>query len=115
MAVERSMELLQGTLDVLVLRTLEQGPTHGYGVSRSIRERTGGVLEVQDAALYKALRRLERRGWVNADWGLSENNRRARYYALTKAGARQLEREAAAWRRYAEAVFAVLGPHAKEA
>lgn len=109
------MNLLQGTLDVLVLRTLAHGPTHGYGVSHWIRERTGGVLEVQDAALYKALRRLERRRWVKAEWGLSENNRRARYYALTKAGARQLERESVAWRRYADAVFAVLGPRATKA
>lgn len=112
---ERSTDLLQGTLDVLVLRTLEHGPMHGYGVSRWIRERTGGVLDVRDAALYKALRRLERRGWVKAEWGLSENNRRARYYALTKAGTRQLDREATAWRRYADAVFAVLGPRATEA
>lgn len=115
MADDRALDLLQGTLDVLVLRTLEQGTTHGYGVSRWIRERTRGVLEVQDAALYKALRRLERRGWVRAEWGLSENNRRARYYELTKAGRRQLEHETAAWRRYAEAVFAVLGPPARQA
>lgn len=108
MAQPTSLELVQGTLDVLILRTLQWSPTHGYGVSRWIRERTGGVLEVQDAALYKALRRLERRGWVDAEWGVSENNRRARYYRLTTAGRRQLQREASAWRRYATAVFTVL-------
>jgi len=110
-----TLELVQGTLDVLVLRTLEQGATHGYGVSRWIRQRTKGVLDVQDAALYKALRRLERRGLVRAEWGVSENNRRARYYALTRSGARQLKQETDAWRRYAEAVSAVLGPQAEGA
>jgi PadR family transcriptional regulator, regulatory protein PadR len=114
MGETRSMELLQGTLDVLILRTLQGSPAHGYGVSRWIRERTNGTLEVQDAALYKALRRLERRGLVAAEWGASENNRRARYYALTPAGERQLRQEAAAWRRYAEAVFTVLAPRAEE-
>jgi transcriptional regulator len=111
----RSLDLLQGTLDVLILRTLQWEPSHGYGVSRWIRERTGGALQVQDAALYKALRRLERRGHVVAEWGVSENNRRARYYALTAAGRRQLQREAAAWRSYAQAVFTVLEPLPGEA
>jgi transcriptional regulator len=104
------MDLLQGTLDVLVLRTLGAGPMHGYAVSRSIRQRTDGVLEIEDAPLYKALHRLERAGFVSADWGLSENNRRARYYTLTPAGRRQLQSEEFAWRRYAEAVFKVLEP-----
>jgi PadR family transcriptional regulator, regulatory protein PadR len=104
------MELIQGTLDVLILRTLAWGPTHGYGVSEWIRDRTGGTLAVQDAALYQALRRLERRGWVEAEWGLSENNRRARFYTLTAAGRAHLQEEAAAWRRYVDAVFQVLEP-----
>jgi len=104
------MDLLQGTLDVLVLRTLGAGQMHGYAVSRSIRQRTDGVLGIEDAPLYKALHRLERAGFVSADWGLSENNRRARYYTLTPAGRRQLESEESAWRRYAEAVFKVLEP-----
>ena len=104
------MDLLQGTLDVLVLRTLAWGAMHGYAVSRAIRERTDGVLEIADAPLYKALHRLERAGFVAAEWGLSENNRRARYYALTPAGRRQLKAEESAWRRYAEAVFKVLEP-----
>jgi PadR family transcriptional regulator, regulatory protein PadR len=114
MTEEHGLELLQGTLDVLILRTLQRTPAHGYGVSRWIRERTKGTLAVQDAALYKALRRLERRGLVSAEWGVSENNRRARYYALTKNGERHLQREAAAWRRYAEAVFTVLDPLPEE-
>jgi len=105
-----SMDLLQGTLDVLVLRTLASGSMHGYAVSRSIRQRTAGVLEIEDAPLYKALHRLESAGFVAAEWGLSENNRRARYYSLTPAGRRHLKTEESAWRRYAEAVFKVLEP-----
>jgi len=104
------MELLQGTLDVLVLRTLVWGPMHGYAVSRWIRDRTDGVLAIEDAPLYKALHRLERAGYVSADWGLSENNRRARYYALTAAGRRHLKVEESAWRRYTAAVAKVLEP-----
>lgn len=104
----RPMDLLQGTLDVLVLRTLTWGAMHGYAVSRSIRERTEGVLEIEDAPLYKALHRLERAGFVSAEWGVSENNRRARYYTLTASGRRQLKTEEMAWRRYADAVFKVL-------
>jgi transcriptional regulator len=104
------MDLLQGTVDVLVLRTLTWGPMHGYAVSRWIHQRTEGVLELEDAPLYKALHRLERAGFVAAEWGVSENNRRARFYALTPAGRRQLRAEESAWRRYAEAVFKVLEP-----
>ena len=83
---------------------------HGYAVSRWIRQRTDGVLEIEDAPLYKALHRLEKAGYVEAEWGLSENNRRARYYQLTPAGRRALKAEETAWRRYAEAVFKVLEP-----
>jgi transcriptional regulator len=104
------MDLMQGTLDVLVLRTLAWGPMHGYAVSRWIHQRTQGELEIEDAPLYKALHRLERAGCVSAEWGVSENNRRARYYALTTAGRRQLKSEESAWRRYAAAVFKVLEP-----
>ena len=104
------MDLLQGTLDVLILRTLAWEPMHGYAVSRWIRERTGGTLEIEDAPLYKALHRLERTQCVDAEWGLSENNRRARYYRLTAVGRRQLKAEESAWRRYAAAVFQVLEP-----
>lgn len=104
------MDLMQGTLDVLVLRTLAWGPMHGYAVSRWIHQRTDGELAIEDAPLYKALHRLERAGCVSAEWGVSENNRRARYYALTPAGRRQLKAEESAWRRYAAAVFKVLEP-----
>jgi len=104
------LDLLQGTLDVLVLRTLAWGSMHGYAVSRWIHQRTDGVLEIEDAPLYKALHRLERAGYVAAEWGLSENNRRARYYSLTPAGRRQLKAEETVWRQYAAAVFKVLEP-----
>ena len=104
------VELLQGTLDVLVLRTVAWEPMHGYAISRWIRERTRGVIEIEDAPLYKALHRLERDGYVAAEWGLSENNRRARYYRLTPAGKRQLRAQESAWRTYAEAMFRVLEP-----
>jgi len=106
----RPLDLLQGTLDVLVLRTLTWGPMHGYAVSRWIRQRTDGVLEIEDAPLYKALHRLERDKLVSASWGVSDNNRRARFYELTAAGRRRLKTEEVAWRRYAEAVFRVLEP-----
>jgi len=104
------LDLLQGTLDVLVLRTLSWDTMHGYAISRWIRERTRGVLEIEDAPLYKALHRLERDGCVSASWGLSENNRRARYYSLTARGRQRLKSEETAWRTYAEAVFRVLEP-----
>jgi transcriptional regulator len=104
------MALLQGTLDVLVLRTLTWGPMHGYAISRWIHERTDGTIAIEDAPLYKALHRLEGAGCVLAEWGLSENNRRARYYHLTPKGRLQLRQETSAWRRYAEAVFKVLEP-----
>lgn len=106
----RTLDLLQGTLDVLVLRTLAAGSMHGYAVSRSIRQRTDGVIDIEDAPLYKALHRLEHGGFVAAEWGLSENNRKARYYELTGAGRRHLRAEEDAWRRYAAAVFKVLEP-----
>ena len=86
------LDLLQGTVDILVLQTLAWGPMHGYAVASWVRERTGGVLELEDAPLYKALHRREKQGYVEAEWGLSENNRRARYYQLTAAGREQFER-----------------------
>ena len=100
--------LLQGTVDLLLLRALQAGPAHGYAVSRWVRERTDGVLAMDDAALYQALHRLELKEWIAAEWGLSENNRRAKYYALTTAGRRQLRTEVADWQRYAEAVQRVI-------
>ncbi len=107
---ESPLDLLQGTLDVLILRTLAWQPMHGYGVSRWIRERTGGTLAIEDGPLYKALHRLEHDGSIAAEWGVSENNRRARYYSLTPKGRRALKAEEHAWRRYVAAVFQVLEP-----
>lgn len=107
---ETSVNLLQGTLDVLILRALADGPRHGYAVSRWVRERTDGTLQIEDAPLYKALRRLEQAGCLTAEWGASEHRRRARYYQLTAAGRRRLRAEESAWRRYASAMFDVLRP-----
>lgn len=107
---ENTIDLLHGTLDILVLRALAGEAMHGYAVTRWIRARTDGALEIEDAPLYKALHRLERAGFVSAEWGVSENNRRARYYALTTTGKRQLTLEEGAWRAYAAAVFKVLEP-----
>ncbi len=106
--VRKSGTLLQGTVDVLILKTLTEGPTHGYGVSRSIRERTEGVLGLDDAALYQALHRGEAKGWIEAEWGLSENNRRAKFYRVTRKGSKHLQSAAGTWRQYAKAVFKVL-------
>lgn len=101
-------ELLQGTVDVLILKTLTRGEMHGYGISRWLREQTGGVLALQDAALYQALHRLQEKGLIESEWGTSENNRRARFYRLTAKGRSRLGTESASWLRYAEAVRVVL-------
>jgi transcriptional regulator len=103
-----SLPLLQGTLDLLVLRTLTNGPMHGYGIAVSVHERSAGTLAVEDAALYQALHRLDRQGSVDAEWRASDNNRRARYYALTPAGRKRLREQASSWRRYVQAVDAIL-------
>jgi transcriptional regulator len=102
------LDLLKGTLDVLVLKTLSWGPRHGYAVSRWIAETTDDALSVEEGALYTALHRLEQRGLVESEWGLSENNRRAKFYQLTKAGRAALRAQTATWTRYAQAVFKVL-------
>jgi PadR family transcriptional regulator PadR len=104
------VELLQGTVDVLILRALAWEPLHGYALSRWIRERSDGVLSVEGAALYQALHRLERKRWITPHWGVSENNRRAKYYRLTARGEQQLRAESEAWRTYAAAVTRVLAP-----
>jgi PadR family transcriptional regulator PadR len=103
-----TLSLMQGTVDLLILKALQQGPGHGYTVSRFVRERTDGVLQMEDAALYQALHRLEGKGWIASEWGLSENNRRAKYYSLTTAGKRQLREEVTAFTRYAAAIFKVI-------
>jgi PadR family transcriptional regulator, regulatory protein PadR len=107
---DSTLGLIQGTVDLLVLRALQPGPAHGYAISRWIRERTEGVLTIEDAALYQALHRLEGRGWIEAEWGLSDNNRKAKYYRLTPSGRRQVRAEVSLWKRYAEAVFKVIEP-----
>ncbi len=104
----RQMNLLQGTLDVLVLKALAHDPRHGYGVAEWVRNTTDGTLQVEDGALYTSLHRMEKRGWIAAEWGISENNRRAKYYSLTKAGRAELAKASGDWARYAEAVFKVL-------
>ncbi|HWH51452.1 MAG TPA: PadR family transcriptional regulator [Gemmatimonadaceae bacterium] len=103
-----SVELLQGTLDLLVLKTLSWGSTHGYGIARWIQDVTGDVLRVEEGSLYPALHRLEKRGWIDASWGLSDNNRRAKYYRLTSRGRQELRAEASSWALFSKAVSAVL-------
>lgn len=102
------MDLLHGTLDVLILKSLALGPAHGYAVSRWIEDRTDGAFQIEDAALYKALHRLEAQDAVESSWGVSDSNRRAKYYQLTKRGKEMLRAEAQVWHRYAAAVLAVL-------
>jgi PadR family transcriptional regulator, regulatory protein PadR len=108
MAHTADLALLQGTLDVLVLKALVFGPRHGYAVASWIRDTSDETLNVEDRALYVALHRLEDRGWVEAEWGLSENNRKAKYYQLTAAGRKALRDQTARWGRYATAVYKVL-------
>jgi PadR family transcriptional regulator, regulatory protein PadR len=107
---QRSLGLLQGTVDVLILRTLAWASMHGYGISRWINDRSDGALAVEDAALYQALHRLERKGLVESEWAISEKNHRAKYYSLTPAGRRQLEAEVAQLRQYTAVLFRVLDP-----
>ena len=106
--------VLPGTVELLILRALADGPQHGFGISRDLRERSDGVVELQDAALYQALHRMRREGLVSGEWGMSENNRRARFYRLTAAGERRLAREDRDFRRYVDAVLRVLGPDPAE-
>ena len=108
------MALLQGTLDLLILRTLLFGPQHGQGIARAILKESDEVLLVDHGALYPALQRLETRGWIAAKWGVSSNNRKARFYSLTKAGRKQLAHETGQWRKLAAAMARVLGPEIAE-
>jgi PadR family transcriptional regulator PadR len=102
------IDLLHGTLDVLVLKTLSWGPQHGYGISRFIEERTRGVLEIEDAALYKSLHRLERDGSIEAEWGVSENNRTAKYYRLTAQGRSRLRTGVSSWQAFVQSAAKAL-------
>jgi PadR family transcriptional regulator, regulatory protein PadR len=110
-----STDLLQGTLDLLILRTLALEPMHGWGIALRIQQLSRDVLQVGQGSLYPALHRLEYKGWIRADWGTSDNNRRARYYALTRAGKKQLDAELATWDRLSTAVALVLGRNPAEA
>jgi transcriptional regulator len=101
-------ELLQGTLDLLILKTLAAGPMHGYSIAQRIQERSEDVLVVEEGSLYPCLYRMEEKGWLAAQWGKSENNRRAKFYSLTRAGRRQLEEETAIWERVHRAITLVL-------
>jgi PadR family transcriptional regulator, regulatory protein PadR len=103
-----SAELLQGTLDLLILKTVALEPMHGWGIAQRIQQVSKDVLQVQQGSLYPALYRLERKGLIQAEWGASENNRRAKYYSLTKAGREQLEKEQAEWERLSSAVALIL-------
>jgi transcriptional regulator len=115
MSREASVALLQGTLDVIVLKTLSWGPMHGYAVARWIQQTTDDVLRVEEGSLYPALYRLETRGCVKSSWGLSENNRRAKYYRLTPAGRRQLAEESTTWAVFSDALGKILTATAQPA
>lgn len=108
------MELVQGTLDMLILRTLGGGPMHGYAIARRIQQASDGVLQVEEGSLYPALHRMERRGWIEAQWGRSETKRKAKYYRLTPAGRAQAEAQAKSWNRLVEAISGVMGTLAAE-
>ena len=106
--LEQGIDLPQGTLDLLILRTLRLGPNHGWAISERIHQVSNKVLQVQQGSLYPALHRLERRGWIKAHWGASDNNRRAKYYELTRSGRKQLEAEKTVWLRLTAAVARIL-------
>jgi PadR family transcriptional regulator, regulatory protein PadR len=106
--MNQSAEVLQGTLDLLILKTVALQPMHGWGIAQRIQQISREVLQIQQGSLYPALYRLERKGWVRAEWGASENNRRAKYYTLTKAGRQQLDKELAQWERLSSAVALIL-------
>lgn len=101
---EEKMDLLQGTLDLLILKALKLGPMHGFGISVLIRQMSEDVLRVEQGSLYPALYRLERQGWISAEWGVSDNNRKARFYKLTPAGRKQLVQETSNWERLSRAI-----------
>lgn len=106
--INERLDLPQGTLDLLILKTISLQPRHGSAISERIQQISSGVLQVQQGSLYPALHRLERRGWIKARWGVSENNRRAKYYSLTPTGRKQLDQNSSAWRKLATAVAQVL-------
>ncbi len=101
-------DLLQGTLELLILKTLEREPMHGYGIVQRIHNAVDDLLKIEDGSLYPALYRMEERGWIKSDWGLSDNNRRAKFYRLTRAGRKQLDAECANWDRVSSAISRIL-------
>src|SRR5689334_13089768 len=105
---DQRIDLPQGTLDLLILKTLALEPQHGWAISERIQQISSNVVQVQQGSLYPALHRLERRGWIKAHWGVTENKRKAKYYALTRSGRKQLEADAGAWRKLSTAVAQVL-------
>jgi PadR family transcriptional regulator PadR len=107
---KQPLPLLQGTLDALILKTLSRGPRHGYAIARWLEEATEDALQIEEGSLYPALYRMERRGWIEAEWGISELNRKAKFYRLTPAGRAQLEAETAQWESFTAAVSKVLLP-----
>jgi PadR family transcriptional regulator, regulatory protein PadR len=110
----KRIELLQGTLDMLILRTLQWGAQHGYGIGQAIRAQSAEVLQVETGSLYPALQRLEKHGWVTAEWKQTESNQRAKYYRLTQAGRKQLASEEARWEQLVQAIAAVMNPAGRE-
>jgi len=112
--VDKQIELLQGTLDMLILKAVSLGPLHGYGVLLRIEQISGGRLEIQQGSLYPALYRLEDQGWIAAEWGESENKRRAKYYRLTADGKKRLQSEEQKWNRMAEVIAGILSTKAEE-
>jgi PadR family transcriptional regulator PadR len=106
--MSKPTDLVQGTLDLLILKTLALEPMHGWAIGQRIKQSSGAILQVQQGSLYPALHRLEQQAWISAKWGESDNNRRAKYYSLTKAGRRQLERESSNWERLATAISAIV-------
>ena len=109
---DRRLELLQGTLDMLILRTLQWGPRHGHGIGQTIRAHSDDVLKVETGSLYPALQRLVKRGWLKADWGVSQSNQRAKFYRLTPEGKKQLLREESRWQQLVNAIGRVMRPAA---
>lgn len=103
-------DLLRGTLEMLILRTLEEGPKHGYGITERLQQVSEKVLTVDEGSLYPALYRMQRRGWLTSKWGRSENNRKARFYSLTRKGRKQLEKATESWTRFSEAVARAMKP-----
>ena len=112
--MDKQLELLQGTLDMLILKAVSLGPLHGYGVLLRIQQISNEHLEIQQGSLYPALYRLERQGWISSEWGESENKRKAKYYHLTAAGKRQLQSETDRWNLMAEVIAAILGTTAED-